>query len=65
MNLKNIIFNLLNSAVFGKTLENVKTYRYIKLVISDRRRTLLVSEPDYHIKKGFQKWKLKNKSSHE
>ena len=41
-------FKLMNNAVFGKTLENIRNYRNIKLVISDKRRSILVSEPNYH-----------------
>ena len=43
----------MNNAVFGKTVENVRKYRDIKLVISERRRNYLVSEPNYHTTKFF------------
>ena len=36
---------LLNNSVFGKTMENVRNHRDIKLVTSNKRRKLLVSEP--------------------
>ena len=42
------IFKLMNNAVFGKTMENIRKHRYIKLVATDKRRNKLVSEPDYH-----------------
>ena len=42
-----------NNAVFGKTMEDVKKYRDIKLVTTDKRRNRLVSEPNYHTKKWF------------
>ena len=42
------LFKLMNNSVSGKTLENVKNHRDIKLVTSDKRRERLVSEPNYH-----------------
>ena len=46
-------FKLINDAVFGKTMENVRKHRDIKLVTADERRNQLVSEPNYHITKYF------------
>ena len=46
-------FKLINNAVFGKTMENVKTHRDIKLVTTDKRRNRLVSEPNNHTIKCF------------
>ena len=44
-------FKLMNNAVFGKTMENVRKHRDIKLVRTDKKRNKLVSEPDYHTMK--------------
>ena len=41
-------FKLMNNAVFGKTMENVRKQRDIKLVITDEKRSKLVSESNYH-----------------
>ena len=43
----------MNNAVFGKTMENVRKHRNIKLVTAERRRNYLVSEPNYHATKFF------------
>ena len=42
-------FKLMNNAVFGKTMENVRKHRYIKLVTTDKKRNKLVSERNYHM----------------
>ena len=43
----------MNSSVFGKTTENVRKHRDIKLVTTNKRRNQLVSEPNYHKTKWF------------
>ena len=43
----------MNNAVFGKTMENVRKNRDIKLVTTERMRNYLVSEPYYHTTKFF------------
>ena len=42
------LFKLMNNAVFGKTMENIKKHGNIKLVTTDKKRNKLVSEPIYH-----------------
>ena len=46
-------FRLMNNAVFGKTLENVRKHRDIKLVTTERRRNYLLPQPNYHATKFF------------
>ena len=46
-------FKLMNSAVFGKSTENVRKHRDVKLVTTDKRRNRLLSEPNYRTKKWF------------
>ena len=46
-------FKLMNNSVFGKTIENVRNYRDIKLVTTDKRRKQLLSETNYHTHKTF------------
>ena len=46
-------FKLMNNAVFGKTMENIRKNRDIKFVTTDKRRNRLVSEPNYHRTRWF------------
>ena len=39
--------------MFGKTMENVRKHRDIKLATTEKRRIKLVPEPDYHTTKQF------------
>ena len=41
------------NSFFGKTMENVRKQRDIKLVTTDKRRNQLISEPNYHTRKWF------------
>ena len=46
-------FKLMNNSVFGKTMENVRNHRDIKLVTTNERKNKLVSEPNYHTTMQF------------
>ena len=46
-------FKLMINSVFGKTMENLRQHRDIKLVTTDEKRCKLISEPDYHRTKRF------------
>ena len=43
----------MKNSVFGKTMENTRKHRDIKLVTTEKRRNYLVSEPNYHNTKFF------------
>ena len=47
-NFEKDLFKLMNNVVFGKTMENIRKHRDIKLVTTNKRRSKLVSEPNYH-----------------
>ena len=51
-------FKLMNNSVFRKTMENVRKHRDIKLVITDKKRNKLVSEPNYPTTKCFSENQL-------
>ena len=52
-NFENDFFELMNNAVFGKTMENIRNHRYIKLITREARRNYLVSETIFHTTKKF------------
>ena len=43
----------MNNLVFRKTVENVRKHRDIKFIKTNKRRSCLVSEPNYHATKCF------------
>ena len=53
INFEKDIFKLMNNAVSGKNMENVRKYGDIKLATTERRRCYLVSEPNYLTTKFF------------
>lgn len=59
----------MNNSVFEKTMEDVRKHKYIRLVTANKKRSYLVSAPNYHKKKDIQKiyWQVKriNKSKDE
>ena len=48
-------YKLMNSAVYDKTMENVRNHSNIKLVTTNSKRKILVSKPNYHNCKRFSK----------
>ena len=46
-------FMLMNNSVLGKTVENLRNHRDIRLVTTYRKINLSVSEPNYHTTKWF------------
>ena len=48
-------FKLMNNSVFGKTMENIRNHRDIKIVTTNKQRNKLASEPNYHTTKNISK----------
>ena len=46
---------ILKRIFFKQTMENVRKHKDIKLVTTEKRRSHLVSEPNYHATKFSQK----------
>ena len=60
----------MDNSFFGKTMENLRKHRDIKLATANEKRNKLVSEPNYHTRKFFSENLLaiemkKNKSKNE
>ena len=47
------LYKLMNNAVYGKTMQNVRKHWDIKLVTTNGKGKQLVSEPNYHTCKRF------------
>ena len=57
-NFEKEFFKLMNISIFGKTMENVRKQRNIKLVTTKKQRSHLVLEPNYHTTKWFSEYLL-------
>ena len=55
-------FKLMNSSVFGKTMDNVRKDKDVKLVTKERRRNYLVSKSNYHTTKFFYRNFISNRN---
>ena len=49
---------MMNNAFFGKSMENLRTHRDIKIVTAERKRNYLVSQQNYHTTKFFTEYLL-------
>ena len=45
----------MNNSVFGKTMENVRNHRGIKIVTTNKQRNKFTSVPNYHTTKYISK----------
>ena len=48
-------FKLMNNSAYGKTMENVRNHRDIRVITINKRRSILASEPNYHSTKYISK----------
>ena len=46
-------YKLMNNAVFGRSIMNVRRHRDVKLITNDKKRCKLASKPSYHTTKQF------------
>ena len=52
-NAKNDFYKLMPNACFGKTMENVRNHRDIRVVTDGIKRNKMVRQPNYHTTKWF------------
>ena len=52
-NFEKDFFKLMENAVFGKPIENIRKHKEIKRVTTERRKNYLEPEPNYHTTKIF------------
>ena len=52
----------MNNLVLGKTMENVRKHRDIKLVTTNKWRSYFVPEPNYHTTKTFFRKSTSNRN---
>ena len=45
----------MNNSIFGKTMENVRNHRDIKIVTTNKQRNKFASAPNYHSTKYISK----------
>ena len=66
---KKHFFKLINNAILGKTMKNVRKHRDIELVTTESRKNYLVSEQNFHTSKFFTEKllaiEIKNRDTYE
>ena len=61
-NFEKDFLKLMNNAVFGKAMKNVRKHRDNKLVTAEKRRNYVVSEPNYQTTKFFYRKFFSNRN---
>ena len=60
---------MINNAILGKTMKNVRKHRDIELVTTESRKNYLVSEQNFHTSKFFTEKllaiEIKNRDTYE